>query len=115
MLPRRSRLRASRDFRTVYSQGRSLANKHLVIYCVKSDLKDTRLGLSISRQYGGAVERNKAKRRLSELFRKHGGLVQGTYDIVIIARPDAAKLSYQNMEKAFVDIMRKATSNRRDR
>jgi ribonuclease P protein component len=87
---RRHRLSRSRDFDTVYRKGRSVSTRFLVLYSFPRDDDpegEPRLGLAVSRQLGGAVERNRLKRRLRASFEElHGELPPG-HDFVLIARP----------------------------
>ena len=92
---RRARITRSGDFDAVYRRGRSAANRHLVVYAFSRDDRPAdapaRLGLSVSRKVGGAVERNRVKRVLREQF---AGLVPGLpggLDVVVIARPGSAE------------------------
>jgi ribonuclease P protein component len=71
--PRRRRLSRSAEFERVYRQGRSKGNRFLVLYAFPRadgvpDDEGPRLGLSVSRRVGGAVERNRVKRVLREAF-----------------------------------------------
>jgi ribonuclease P protein component len=92
--PSRGRLSRSAEFERVYRQGRSTANRHLVLYTFPNASTDRpRLGLSVSRKVGGAVERNRVKRLLREAFaRAEGGLRRGQ-DVVLVARPAAGELA----------------------
>lgn len=87
---RRARISRSRDFDAVYRRGRSTAGRHLVVYLFPREEgsgADPRLGLSVSRKVGGAVERNRVKRVLREQFASIAGMVPGDTDVVVIARP----------------------------
>ena len=91
---KRGRLSRSGDFDRVYREGRSHANRFLVVYAFprgEGD-DDTRLGISVSRKVGGAVERNAVKRALREAFWSLDPEVPGRYDFVLVARPDVAGL-----------------------
>lgn len=87
---RRSRLTRSGDFDAVYRRGKSASGRHLVVYAFRRDDASpgdvARLGVSVSRKVGGAVERNRLKRVLREQFAGFAGdLPRGT-DFVAIAR-----------------------------
>jgi ribonuclease P protein component len=89
----RARISRSGDFDAVYRRGRSAANRHLVLYAFRRPEgaeEPPRLGLSVSRRVGSAVERNRIKRVLRERFADLApGLPAGT-DWVVIARPGVA-------------------------
>ena len=92
---RRGRITRSGDFDMVYRRGRSAANRHLVVYAFARDERPAgapaRLGLSVSRKVGGAVERNRVKRVLREQFATIAPTLPGAIDVVVIARPGAAE------------------------
>ena len=91
---RRGRLTRSAEFDRVYRQGRSFANRHLALYAFPRAAEETtRLGLSVGRKVGGAVERNRVKRLLREAFATRRDAIAGAYDVVIVARPDVLDLA----------------------
>jgi ribonuclease P protein component len=94
--PRRrpGRLSRSAEFERVYRQGRSVANRYLVLYTFPRDAgEQMRLGLSVSRKVGGAVERNHVKRLLREAFSRGAAELPPGHDVVIVARPEAHDLA----------------------
>jgi ribonuclease P protein component len=91
---KRGRLSRSAEFERVYRESRSHGNRHLVLYAFpRGDAGGVRLGLTVPKQVGGAVERNKVKRLLREAFDAEGASVPPTHDVVIKARPDALELA----------------------
>ena len=100
MSAKRRRLSRSAEFERVYRQGRSKGNRYLVLYAFPRSDDDTseredgpRLGLSVSRRVGGAVDRNRVKRVLREAFWAESERLPVTSDYVVVARPDARELA----------------------
>ena len=114
--PRRRRRRVSRsgEFDRVYREGRSHASRYLVVHAFprSDDDPEPRLGVSVGRKVGGAVERNRVKRLLREAFWKTAGLLPAGHDFVIVARPDAARLVEERGEsgiaQALTEVLRTA-------
>jgi ribonuclease P protein component len=88
---RRGRLSRSGDFERAYRDGRSTGNRFLVLYAFPrpaDEAEGARLGVSVSRKVGGAVQRNETKRVLREAFWALADRLPATHDFVVVARPD---------------------------
>ncbi len=93
---RRRRLSRSAEFDRVYREGRSHSGRHLVLYSFPREAGDDvapRLGLSVGRKVGGAVERNKVKRLVREAFWQSEERLPAGHDFVVVARSEAAGLA----------------------
>jgi ribonuclease P protein component len=114
--PKRGRLSRSAEFERVYRQGRSHANRFLVLYTFpRASEGEPRLGLSVSRKVGGAVDRNRVKRLLREAFGARTAQLAPGHDLVVVARPDARELAeregLEGVRAALEELVTKAASS----
>ena len=94
--PKRRRLSRSAEFERVYRQGRSKGNRFLVLYAFPREDGDDagpRLGLSVGRRVGGAVDRTRVKRVLREAFWEEARRLPEGSDYVVVARPESLGLT----------------------
>jgi ribonuclease P protein component len=93
--PKRRRLSRSGEFDRVYRDGSSHATRYLVLYTFPrkdEEREEVRLGVSVSRKVGGAVERNRVKRVLREAFWGLADRLPPRHDFVIVARTEIKEL-----------------------
>ena len=103
------RLHLQKDFKRIFKTGRRLAHPALFIYIGPGNDASgkSRLGLVTSRKLGEAVERNRLKRRLREIFRLHKHAFTLS-DIVFVPRPGACELNFENLKTAVLGLLEKA-------
>lgn len=116
----RGRLSRSEDFARVYRTGRSVANKYLVLYYFDRSASEVagaqggpRVGFSVSKRLGGAVDRNRVKRVLREAYRAQADIVVGHVDLVVIAREPILELletgGFKAVQEKLAEVLRKAS------
>jgi len=93
------RLRKNKDFIKTYNKGKSFSNRYFVAVIKKNYGMPLRIGFSISKKYGKAVQRNLMKRRLREIFRDCYPQLKKGYDLIIIVRKSADSLPFQEIKK----------------
>ena len=104
--PRTARVRARADFDRIFQHGRRQATPRLAVHWHATDVP-ARLGLAVSRKVDpNAVGRNRIKRALRNVFR-HYRLQLAPGDYVVVARPSARDASREQLERHFLDVLRR--------
>jgi ribonuclease P protein component len=108
--PSSSRILRSADFRTVYDNGKRVSGPLFAAFCLarQGDGAGVRIGLTVPKALGGAVVRNRIKRRLRAAFRLHRAdwpLID--WDIVLNPRKAAIRAPFADLERAFAEVMKK--------
>ena len=99
-------LKKNSDFQNVYKNGKSFANKYLVMYVLENNMKKNRLGISASRKVGNSVVRHRITRLVRESYRLHENIFNSGLDIVVVARKSAASVGYQEIEEALLHLLK---------
>lgn len=99
-------LRNNSQFVNVYKNGRSKANKYLIIYILENNLPENRLGISVSKKVGNSVIRHRVKRLLKESYRLQENMFNSGLDIAVIARGSASSASYKELDSALLHLLK---------
>lgn len=99
-----SSLKHNSDFQRVYKNGKSYANKYLVMYLLENHMDENRLGISVSKKVGNSVVRHRVTRLIRESYRLHENIFNSGLDIVVIARNSASNVSFQTVESALLHL-----------
>ena len=97
-------LKKNEQFRFVYKNGRSYANKYFIMYVKENGLDKNRIGISVSKKVGNSVVRHRITRLVRESYRLHERVFNSGLDMVIIARPGAASIGYEEAESALLHL-----------
>lgn len=108
-LPASRRLRLSRDFARVRAEGRTVRGTLLMLGSLPAvEAAAFRVGFVTSKRLGGAVVRNRVRRRLREIVRRHQGSLPSGIWLVVIARPAAARADFAALEREWLGLVLRA-------
>ena len=99
-------MKKNKDFQNVYNNGVSFANRYLVMYVLKNNTENNRIGISVSKKVGNSVIRHHLTRLIRESYRLHEDMFDSGLDIVVIARATARNISYHEVESALMHLGR---------
>ena len=99
-------LRKNHEFKRLYSKGKSAASQCAVVYCRRNGMPENRLGVTVSTKLGGAVVRNRIRRRLKEVYRLNEEKLAAGYDIVLVARTRSAYAGFKELESSVLSGFR---------
>ena len=97
-------LKKNKDFQIVFKNGKSRANKYLIMYVLKNSLDRNRIGISVSKKVGNSIVRHRIKRLVKESYRLHENMFNSGLDIVVIVRITAKNAGYHDIESALLHL-----------
>ena len=97
-------IKKNSEFQKVYRNGKSYANKLLIMYISRSERPDTRIGISVSKKVGNSVVRHHLARLVRESFRLNRDTLEEGLDIIVVARAAAKDSDYKTIERAFMHL-----------
>ncbi|HEU4402373.1 MAG TPA: ribonuclease P protein component [Candidatus Polarisedimenticolia bacterium] len=95
------RIRRRSEYQVVYDRGRRIPSTHFVLFVMPNGAGRPRLGITVTKRIGGAVQRNRAKRLMREIFRRHKSELTNV-DIVVNGRSELPRAEYARVEGEFL-------------
>jgi ribonuclease P protein component len=108
MVRKESRIKKQAEFERVFKEGKAVKTEDLVLIYLPRDKTGNRLGISISKKFGKATKRNRAKRLIREAFRLNSQRIVGDNDIVVVIKRTLEGKSFREVEKAFLNALQRA-------
>ncbi len=100
-------LKKNYEFQRLYRRGASAVCGGMVLYCRKNKLGHNRLGITVSTKLGHAVVRNRARRRLREVYRLNSGRLKQGWDLILVARGRTLTMPWSELNASFVRLASK--------
>lgn len=110
-LSKADRLKKSEEFRRVFGSPLKQSCQGAKLAALSNSLDKTRLGVGLSKKFGNAVERNRAKRQVREIFRLHRYRLQPGFDLVFLVYP--GDFTYWDRERQFLQLVARAGLDKR--
>jgi len=95
------------EFKKLYNKGKSAASKCVVVYCINNNRTENRIGITVSTKLGGAVQRNRIRRRLKEIYRINEYRLRIGYNIVLVARSRSKYAGWNELETSVLTLFEK--------
>lgn len=111
--PRRFRLRKRKHFLRTQRRGHRITAGHVFVFMAEHRTMYSRFGFTVSKKVGGAVVRNRVRRRLKEIIRLNRHAFPQRHCFVIIARPEAAQADYTSLQHDLLNIAKQANNKQR--
>ena len=92
------------EFRRLYNKGKSAASKFVVVYCNRNNEQENRLGITVSTKLGGAVQRNRIRRRLKEVYRLNEHVLCKGFNVVLVARSSSRYVGWSELESSVLAL-----------
>ena len=99
------RIRKRSEYQAIYDRGQRIPSTHFVLFVKRNGAGRPRLGITVTRRVGGSVQRNRAKRLVREIFRRHKSELMNV-DVVVNGRPGLPVAEYRSLEAEFLARLR---------
>ncbi len=91
-------LKKNNEFRNVFSTGNRKTGRYVILYMLPGKQEKNRVGIIVKKNIGNAVQRNKIRRRLREVWWKRCNQLMSGYDIIILARKNILQARFKEIE-----------------
>lgn len=108
---RRGRLTSRAEFDAVYRNGRRRSSRQFTVFFAANGLRESRFGMSVGRVLGGAVVRNRIRRRIREILRLDRGEIPSGWDIIVHPRASAAAARFALLREELIALLRNSISS----
>lgn len=102
--PHSESLKKNKDFQILYKEGKSCANRYLVLYVRENGMDQNRFGVSVSKKVGNSVVRHRITRLIRESYRLHEDMFNSGLDMAVIARASAKGRSMNEICSALLHL-----------
>lgn len=96
------------DFKRLYYKGKAYTHPALVVYVVKNSAGICRIGITVSKKIGTAVDRNRCKRIIRAAYRSIEPQITGSWDFILVARSKTRFLKSTQVQEILTDLLQKA-------
>lgn len=108
-IKKKYRVKSEYDFQKVFHEGKSVANRQLVLYIFsKPEQAHFRIGISVGKKIGNAVKRNQVKRYIRQAIQELENQIDPQLDFLLIARPDIRDKNFQEIKQSIIHVMKLA-------
>ena len=97
-------IKKNSDFQNIYRNGKSYANRLLVMYVMRNGEESNQLGISVSKKVGNSVVRHHIARLMREIFRLNNEKIETGLNIILVARGAARQSDYKHLESAYLHL-----------
>jgi ribonuclease P protein component len=105
-------IKKNKDYKIIYSHGKSVADRHMVLFFLANNLETCRFGFTASKKIGNAIKRNRVRRLLKEACRLNLKRFQTGFDYVLLARKSIVGQKYQQVEESLLKLLKSINSCR---
>ena len=104
---KQNKIKKRKEFNYIFNNGKPFFSNTITLVVVPSKLKQYKVGFSASKKVGNSVERNRARRRMKEVARKHEDILKSGYNYVFIASNKIVEATFMDIEKDFLLVVSK--------